>query len=426
MDRPFARWITHLLAVILVTALVSCGSNRSAATDQLTEQYRTTQSNIDVKFKIFHFSDDSTRLYVRLNTKNLLYTRRGGKIATATLKIDIEPIEIAEGSSVELYKKSIQFVDKDKNKEPKILVAHTNLYLPFGADYRLKITIRDMNKEIWQNKVIVAHKKGYSNRQNFIITLPQSQIPLFTDRVKSKETYTLHTNTSAPSKIIGHYYNRYFPLSRVPFSAYEPKSFDYTPDSSFSLTTDSDHLATFTTALSGFYHFQFDPTQKKGFSVFVSSDEFPNVTTVKNMIESFRYLVSSEEFQEILEASNKKAKLEYFWIKWTGTQDRARKAIQEYYQRVEDSNKLFSSYVEGWKSDRGLIYIIYGQPNKAYREGVVETWIYGEENNPLSITFHFIKVINPFTVNDYRLIRQDMYKPSWYRAVNRWRDGRVY
>ncbi|MCA1762012.1 MAG: hypothetical protein LC664_03295, partial [Flavobacteriales bacterium] len=72
------------------------------------------------------------------------------------------------------------------------------------------------------------------------------------------------------------------------------------------------------------------------------------------------------------------------------------------------------------------IYIIYGEPNKIYRTSKAENWIYGEENNPLSLSFDFVKVINPFTDNDYRLLRNDTYKPSYHRSVNAWRDGRIY
>ncbi|MFN2431000.1 MAG: GWxTD domain-containing protein, partial [Cryomorphaceae bacterium] len=174
------------------------------------------------------------------------------------------------------------------------------------------------------------------------------------------------------------------------------------------------------------YHILADSTQKEGFTIFVSSDEFPEVTTVKNMVDPFRYLLGGKDYQTILDSKDQKKQIESLWIEWIGNKERARKAIKKYYKRVETSNIHFSSHLEGWQSDRGMIYIIYGEPNKIYRTSKAENWIYGEENNPLSLSFDFVKVINPFTDNDYRLLRNDTYKPSYHRSVNAWRDGRIY
>jgi hypothetical protein len=88
---------------------------------------------------------------------------------------------------------------------------------------------------------------------------------------------------------------------------------------------------------------------------------------------------------------------------------------------VVDVNFLFSSYQEGWKTDRGLIYIIYGPPSEVYRRDDEEEWIYGERGNPMSIRFYFMKVENPFTNNDFSLQRSPIYKTSWYVAVENWR-----
>ncbi len=406
--------------------LGSCGSRSKVADNALADKYQNTQSDIDIQYTIFHSSDDSSRVYVRVDSENLLYARRGGKESTAILRIDIQPFEIVGQAAKELESKSFRILDQNKSKESKLLIASTNLALPSGNKYRLKITASDMNKGTSQSTIIELDKVNYSNRHNFIISEIGSPVPLFSDHIKPYHSYLLKANDSAPQVISGHYYNRDFPLPPPPFAIYNPDPFDYTPDSTFTLIADSAHSAIFKSTDTGFYHFQFDNKQKEGFSVFISPDDFPEVKTIEEMISPFRYLVGSKDYEEVLEAQYPKSKIESFWIEWAGSRDRARKSIQAYYERVEDANKLFSSYVEGWKSDRGLIYIVYGKPNKAYREGQVETWIYGEENNPLSITFHFIKVINPFTENDYRLNREEMYKPAWYRAVNIWRDGRIY
>ncbi len=44
----------------------------------------------------------------------------------------------------------------------------------------------------------------------------------------------------------------------------------------------------------------------------------------------------------------------------------------------------------------------------------------------MSLSFSFEKVENPFTNNDYALSRNQLYQSSWYKAVESWRNGRVY
>ena len=109
-----------------------------------------------------------------------------------------------------------------------------------------------------------------------------------------------------------------------------------------------------------------------------------------------------------------------------GNQEKTRSLIKKYYGRVIEANKYFSSYTEGWRTDRGMIYILFGSPGTVYKSAESESWIYGTPNSTLALNFFFIKVNNPFTDNDYTLSRSPTYESSWYRAVEIWRQGRVY
>ena len=93
---------------------------------------------------------------------------------------------------------------------------------------------------------------------------------------------------------------------------------------------------------------------------------------------------------------------------------------------MHESNKLFTSFQEGWKTDRGMIYIVFGAPNKVTKTKNGEIWTYGVSGNSASVVFSFLKIINPFTENDYYLERSESYKEPWYQAVDMWRQGRIY
>ena len=412
--------IKYFFILIALSVFVGCSSKKSVNNETIPNAYQEDGTKIEVKYELFHYKPDSSRLYIQLNTGNLLYARRGDSPSAAAVVVEITP------SEQDIPIKSIRILDEDKAKAPKTLIASTNLYIPAGKNTELNITLTDENRSRSQKFKIIADKTDLSNRQNYLITKDNKDIPLFTDRIKPYTNYLLHTNEAITDRVLVRVYNREFPMPPPPFTIYEPSPFDYKADSVATLPLNGNEPIEIKSGRSGFYHFHEDEQNKKGLTIFVSDPEFPKVQTVEDLLNPLRYLMGGKEYQNIIDAPDRKLELENTWIAWTGSRDRARKAIKAYYLRVENSNSYFSSHVEGWKSDRGIIYIVYGKPNKVYRTDQVETWIYGEESNPLSVTFHFIKVINPFTDNDYRLNREELYKPSWYRSVNAWRDGRIY
>ena len=71
---------------------------------------------------------------------------------------------------------------------------------------------------------------------------------------------------------------------------------------------------------------------------------------------------------------------------------RARELIRIYYNRVFFSNYYFTSSKEGWKTDRGMIYVVYGQPHALYKSTNQEKWIYYNKSKSYTITFIFNKI----------------------------------
>jgi GWxTD domain-containing protein len=214
---------------------------------------------------------------------------------------------------------------------------------------------------------------------------------------------------------------RTFPAALPPFVEKERPPFNYHVDSIFALPMANGKTDFLTLNRQGFYLFQSDTTSWKGITMLRMYDGYPEINTSSRMIEPVKYLTGADEFNRIMNSGTPKESLDNFWISSSGTIDRALQQIKEYYNRVEAANRLFLSYCEGWKTDRGIIYIIFGPPNHVYRSDQEEFWTYGETSNFRSLQFVFYKVNNPFTENDYILQRQSNYKPYWYNAVEQWR-----
>ena len=138
-----------------------------------------------------------------------------------------------------------------------------------------------------------------------------------------------------------------------------------------------------------------------------------------------RYITTNDEYDQVIKGGNLKKSVDQYWLRIGGSPQRARELISAFYGRVQFANQYFTSYVEGWKTDRGMCYVVYGPPDIVYRSSASETWIYGEEGRYNSLSLTFTKVVNPFTSNDFRLNRSTALKSSWYRAVEFWRQGRV-
>ena len=164
---------------------------------------------------------------------------------------------------------------------------------------------------------------------------------------------------------------------------------------------------------------------------------FPAMTTPEVMIEPLAYLASQDEVDSLLSSLKPKAALDDFWIKCGGNIEKARELIRIYYTRVLYSNYYFTSYKEGWRSDRGMIYIIYGPPDKVYKTSDGESWGYRKQVVKSTwggrvhlkeeyLFFNFKKKDNIFSDNDYFLSRSETPVTYWDQAIFSWRKGIVY
>lgn len=409
--------------ILFVCVFLGCSSTAPISEKKSLNIYTKNAQNIPTTFNIFHTSADSSIVFIKLNTSKLLYAKNAKGEMQASVLVRFEPAAI-DTLFTKTPPKTIRIVDLGENGIDKNLLSTTELFLPSGNQFQIKVTVTDENRLNNYNSSI-ACDKTFQARSHFMVRDAISSAPIFTDRIKANTEYSIENTQGENTTLQVRYYKRSFDRPPPPFVPYDHGKFNYEADSVFSLQLDDNRNTQFKAGSSGFYHFQMDSTQNKvGLTLFISSDEFPYVKYIENMVEPFRYLVSKKDYLKVINAKKQRTELENFWIDWSGTKERARSAIESYYTRIEEANVLFSSHVEGWKTDRGIVYAVYGKPNKVYTNNAIETWIYGEEQNPLSITFNFVQVINPFTENDYRLMRDEIYKPSWYHALNACRYGK--
>jgi len=115
-----------------------------------------------------------------------------------------------------------------------------------------------------------------------------------------------------------------------------------------------------------------------------------NMKNINTLVDQLLYIASSEELNKIKSASSSAQKEKNFIEFWRSKDPSAGTAknelMIEYYKRINIANEKFSHYVDGWKTDMGMVFIIFGDPDNIERHPFAdnskpyEIWEYYTEN----------------------------------------------
>lgn len=164
----------------------------------------------------------------------------------------------------------------------------------------------------------------------------------------------------------------------------------------------------------------------------VREADFPRLTEVDDLISSLAYIASDREIEVIREgttANERRRRFDAFWGNLFNDRRAAAAVVRHYYERVEQANLLFTSYKEGWKTDRGMVYVLFGSPEYVETRPDAETWYYDLSSQGGLSTFVFDRASfyfpNRSAFENWVLQRSNSYETLWRRAVRRWREGVV-
>jgi len=110
-------------------------------------------------------------------------------------------------------------------------------------------------------------------------------------------------------------------------------------------------------------------TTKAHFRVRIKGINF-DIGDMNEAINQLIYIANERQIKEMRIGTDqeKAAKFREFWANLDpspGTTDN--ELMEEYYRRVSFALEAFSVVQDGWKSDRGMIYILYGPPDEIQR-----------------------------------------------------------
>lgn len=161
----------------------------------------------------------------------------------------------------------------------------------------------------------------------------------------------------------------------------------------------------------------------------VRPQAFPKMVGIEALVEPLEYIATAREMNRLRSADpdSLREAFDAFWGRLFNDRSLAAATLQAYYERVEEANRQFSIHTDGWKTDRGLVYILYGPPERVENRFDSEVWVYSATQS--AGTFVFERTARrddgraPFDV--WTLQRDRAYDAGWRRAIRLWRRGQI-
>ncbi len=411
-----------LIVLISALLLVSCygyqQSSKSPRHKNLAFLYNPNAVTLHPEYSVYHIDKNKSELIVKIIKDEMFFIKSPAtKSKYANIKIKYKIYNsfksklIADSATVGFDFKYALTKDTIELSIP--------LKLKADSSYSSIIYLTDLNRERKETNYLFISKRWFSS-ENYKITDLTSGQTVYNNWVNINKKYKITSDIHKNKKVFISYFNKEFKPALSPFSTNKSKLELEKPDTTWLLTD------TIEFKNEGLYLLRTDTSRMYGAVLNVFSNNFPKSATPTEMVAPVRYLTSTNEYKKLLKEPNRKIAIDKYWLNRTGNIARAKELIRVYYTRQKLANKYFTSYKAGWKTDKGMIYMIYGDPTIVYKSDKLEKWIYGENQTNAGLVFLFERNIKSITKNDYVLTRSVNYKTSWYQAVDTWRNGRVF
>lgn len=409
-----------------IILIVACCATLYTATGNrwnLAAIYNPASSHFHPAYRVYHNADDRSLLLVKLFPNELLFNQANvsGEFISQ-VSIQVQNYEIVNDKPVLSDSVTYRYQIRQENVGRRFLSQ-----IPFKAElgkrYQLRIVARDLLRKDFNLKFIDVDKTNEFTDQNYNL-LNEQGIPYFNNVIVPGVIYRIeHRNKSFDKLYIDYYYNN-TPLPSPTFATSSDEMSYSTPDSVYILDYTPELLLTF--GNEGLYHFRFDTNSADGLTLVNFGEDFPKIRTAREMIDPLAYITTSADYKELQAAENQKLTVDNFWLNIGKTTGRARELIRIYYNRVYFANYYFSTSKPGWKTDRGMVYIVYGPPQNMQKTANTETWIYYNKGASSSINLTFEYKPNAFSLDNFILRRSESHDWHWREAVDAWRDGEIF
>jgi GWxTD domain-containing protein len=427
--------ICLMFTIILILVATSCRTiQQTTDSKDLSYIYNPTKSPLNTQYTILNQSDEQSVLSVKFFANELFFSEANPQgVPTASILITVKLFNISLGkvlADTTTYNLSIV---KDAGKHEYIY--NIPLKVKTNVEYIAEIKILDRLRLKVIQSFVSFNTLSYFNKYNFSARGHFDKNKLIDPILRIDEYVNLVYHRQPVDSLYISYYKPFREIPYPPSIIMPEKTIDYQPDKVAAILY-SDTVPMMLPK-EGIYLCSVDKNLKDGYTLLNLGSSYPTMNNPDVMIEPLAYLASQKEIDNLKSALKKKVALDDFWIKCGGNVDKARELIRIYYTRVLFANYYFTSYKEGWRSERGMIYVIYGPPDKVYKTSEGESWGYKKPGvkskwgsrytvNDEYLFFNFKKRENIFSDNDYYLSRSETLVSNWDQAILSWKKGVVF
>lgn len=408
--------------LLIMLVLASCsGYNIDNKLVNYAYRYNPGSRLLRPDLRLYHLDDSTSAVFVRISKRELTMQQEGDSGLMGQLRITSKVYDRQAGDSLVDSVDHSYMIEADGQG---LFVLSFPVKVPKGRKLMIKSYIYDVNRQRGDFYYLNANKQEVDGTQDFMFFRTADMMPYFRSYFRPEDSlWAYYRDNRAEQLHVRHYPPSIEPVAYPPYlgmKAMDP------PESDTAWT----YLQTDTTclnlAIEGSYILCREENAEKGAYLQYFSPSYPYVEWPAQMIGPLQYLCTGEEYSEITMMDDPKIAVDNFWLKQTGNITASRELIRIYYNRVQLANIFFPSYRPGWETDRGMIFIIFGAPDRVYRTNNSERWYYGSGDEASAVYFTFAGVEHPLTDNHYVLFRSSYYKSIWLDAIRSWRQGKAF
>lgn len=429
--------ILRMAAMLIFSGMIfiSCSVKQAVVDSKdLSYLYNPTRNALNPLYNISNISETETTMSVKFFSNELYFSEANPQgVPMASLLLTVKLFSTGQGrvlTDTAYY--NLNIVKDETRREYTYRIP---LKVLPEQDYQAEVKILDRVRLQVIQAFIPFNTMSAFNRYNFRVQGHFQKNEVFNPVLRINEYVNLVCMRGSIDSLHISYYKPYTEIPYPPSMLLPEKTINYGPDTIIAIPYSDTIPLMF--PREGIYHITTHRDNPEGFTFFNFGTAYPNMTNPGVMIEPLAYLVSEDELNSIRESERPKLALDNFWVKCAGNIDKARELIRIYYTRVLYANQYFTSYTEGWRTDRGMIYIIYGPPDKVYKSAEGESWGYLKPVIKSSwgtryrvkeeyLFFNFRKKESLFTENEYYLSRSESLITMWDQAIASWKRGVVF
>ncbi len=434
MIRHIKYSLIFTLSLLVILAASCRTSQTSVDSKDLSYLYNPTKNPISPRYNFIRNGENTTEFSIKFFSADLFFSEANPRgVPMAMILVTVKLYNITSGTT--LTDTSVMNLSIVKETGKNEYIYNTQLQVEQSQKYMAEVKILDKLRLSVVQAFIPFNTISEFNKYNYMARGHFDKNPLFNPVLKQNEYVNLVYMRGPADSLYISYFAPFKLVPDPPSMLLPEKTLDYGPDTTFVVPYSVSQPVMF--PRKGIYLCSINKELKDGFTFLNFGQEYPSMTTPETMIDPLAYLASQDELNSLRTAQKPKAALDDFWIKLGGNVDKSRELIRIYYTRVLYANYYFTSYKEGWRSERGMVYIIYGPPDKVYKSAEGESWGYRKPVFRSSwggrfsvkedyIFFNFRKKDNIFSDNDYYLSRSETLVTYWDQAVASWRKGMVF